>query len=418
MNRVRLADGLRALSDVSQPAHGSSRSLASDARTGLLQHTSRRTGRRSASGSRRYYTSRGWRTWSVGEALLASQGSDIEATADRRLLARFTAASRDHPLADAGGTPESARSTRPRRRTRSEEARRSSSPPTSDCGTAASRRHEVLVALRGERVDRRRARIDLGREAAIPGHDHSTVLVDLRDDATIAGAQIRTRLAGPRRARSLAPTATPARILAARSLAPCVSIRGVSVSRASKPLPLPSRRWLEDSLDGSAKSRQAGGSLRTRRLQDRSAGTPRRQDEWTMTSPDEHDNEDARRGGLVRRVLTPGPEPRAAARGADRATPKRARRACRASARVDRRARTARGAAPRLACVGRAHAEARNRRPRGARGGAHVVPGEPHRARDLALRRRGGPRSAATGARRGRAEARRGRAARACGRRA
>jgi uncharacterized protein YkwD len=28
---------------------------------------------------RRYYTNRGWRTWSVGEALLASQGLDIDA---------------------------------------------------------------------------------------------------------------------------------------------------------------------------------------------------------------------------------------------------------------------------------------------------------------------------------------------------
>ena len=40
-------------------------------------------------------------------------------------------------------------------------------------------------------MDRRRARIDLGRETTIPGHDHSTVLVDLRDDATVAGAQAR-----------------------------------------------------------------------------------------------------------------------------------------------------------------------------------------------------------------------------------
>jgi uncharacterized protein YkwD len=29
---------------------------------------------------RRYYTNRGWRSWSVGEALLASQGLSIDAT--------------------------------------------------------------------------------------------------------------------------------------------------------------------------------------------------------------------------------------------------------------------------------------------------------------------------------------------------
>jgi uncharacterized protein YkwD len=30
---------------------------------------------------RRHYTNRGWRTWSVGEALLASQGSTVDAEA-------------------------------------------------------------------------------------------------------------------------------------------------------------------------------------------------------------------------------------------------------------------------------------------------------------------------------------------------
>ncbi len=30
---------------------------------------------------RRYYSNRGWRTWSVGEALLASMGSEVEAPA-------------------------------------------------------------------------------------------------------------------------------------------------------------------------------------------------------------------------------------------------------------------------------------------------------------------------------------------------
>jgi uncharacterized protein YkwD len=30
---------------------------------------------------KRYYTNRGWRTWSVGEALLSSQGTSIDATA-------------------------------------------------------------------------------------------------------------------------------------------------------------------------------------------------------------------------------------------------------------------------------------------------------------------------------------------------
>jgi hypothetical protein len=63
----------------------------------------------------------------------------------------------------------------------------------------------------------------------------------------------------------LAPTATPARILAARSLAPCVSIRGVSVSRAQS-FTLSPRPMAAGLTHGSAKSRQAGGSLRTRRL--------------------------------------------------------------------------------------------------------------------------------------------------------
>ncbi len=43
----------------------------------------------------------------------------------------------------------------------------------------------------GERVNARRAGIDLGREAAIPGHEDVAVLVDLTDDTAIAGAQAR-----------------------------------------------------------------------------------------------------------------------------------------------------------------------------------------------------------------------------------
>jgi hypothetical protein len=61
-----------------------------------------------------------------------------------------------------------------------------------------------------------------------------------------------------------APTATPARRRAARSRAPCVSIRAVSVSprRGFSLLP-PVARGQGQSP---AKSRGAGGSLRTRRL--------------------------------------------------------------------------------------------------------------------------------------------------------
>ena len=43
--------------------------------------------------------------------------------------------------------------------------------------------------LRGERENGRAAGVDLAGESAIPGHDHSALLVDLVDDAPVAGAQ-------------------------------------------------------------------------------------------------------------------------------------------------------------------------------------------------------------------------------------
>ena len=60
---------------------------------------------------RRHYTNRGWRTWSVGEALLSGTGGDIEARAIVKawLDSRHTATSSCHRH---GGIPASARSTR------------------------------------------------------------------------------------------------------------------------------------------------------------------------------------------------------------------------------------------------------------------------------------------------------------------
>ena len=80
LNRVRLADGLRALRtspSLRTAARGHSRAMLE---RGFFAHESA-DGTAFSERIRRYYTSRGWRTWSVGEALLASQGSDMEATA-------------------------------------------------------------------------------------------------------------------------------------------------------------------------------------------------------------------------------------------------------------------------------------------------------------------------------------------------
>ncbi len=60
-------------------------------------------------------------------------------------------------------------------------------------GRAVSERgaYAEVRRLRSQSVDRRRVRIDLRREAAIPGHDDPSLLVDLVDDATVSRAQAR-----------------------------------------------------------------------------------------------------------------------------------------------------------------------------------------------------------------------------------
>jgi len=81
MNRVRVADGLRPLRTspgLRAAARGHSRAMLEK---GFFAHESA-DGTAFSERIRRQYTSRGWRTWSVGEALLASQGaSTMEATA-------------------------------------------------------------------------------------------------------------------------------------------------------------------------------------------------------------------------------------------------------------------------------------------------------------------------------------------------
>ena len=174
----------------------------------------------------------------------------------------------------------------------------------------------------------------------------------------------------------------------------------------------PLQRVTAGVVTGSAKSREAGGSLRTRRLRiDPSARHP------SGDGDDEPDHTTGREPPWTgSRVSRPGPEPGGAARGAARPAAARARRARRTPPRVDRRARAPRGAPPRLACIGRADAAARNVRPRSSGGGAHRLPRRTDRAGGRTLRRRGRSRTASPGARCGRAQASRGRATRASGR--
>jgi uncharacterized protein YkwD len=80
INRIRVTDGLRPLRtshSLRTAARGHSRAMLE---RGFFAHESA-DGTAFSERIRRYYTSRGWRTWSVGEALLASQGSDTEAKA-------------------------------------------------------------------------------------------------------------------------------------------------------------------------------------------------------------------------------------------------------------------------------------------------------------------------------------------------
>jgi uncharacterized protein YkwD len=78
LNEVRSAHGfepLRSSPSLRSAARGHSRAMLDD---GFFSHDSA-DGTAFSERIRRYYTNRGWRTWSVGEALLASQGIDIDA---------------------------------------------------------------------------------------------------------------------------------------------------------------------------------------------------------------------------------------------------------------------------------------------------------------------------------------------------
>jgi uncharacterized protein YkwD len=80
MNRVRVAHGLAALRvspSLRAAARNHSRSMLEQ---GFFGHDSV-DGTAFSERIRRHYTSRGWRTWSVGEALLASEGHEVDAHA-------------------------------------------------------------------------------------------------------------------------------------------------------------------------------------------------------------------------------------------------------------------------------------------------------------------------------------------------
>ena len=78
MNRVRVAEGLRPLHaspSLRTAARGHSREMLE---YGFFEHESF-DGTAFSERIRRHYTNRGWKTWAVGEALLASTGNTIEA---------------------------------------------------------------------------------------------------------------------------------------------------------------------------------------------------------------------------------------------------------------------------------------------------------------------------------------------------
>jgi uncharacterized protein YkwD len=80
INRVRVAAGLRALRaapSLRSAARGHSRDMLE---YGFFGHESL-DGTAFSERIRRHYSNRGWRTWSVGEALLATIGGDVQARA-------------------------------------------------------------------------------------------------------------------------------------------------------------------------------------------------------------------------------------------------------------------------------------------------------------------------------------------------
>ena len=98
MNRVRATHGLqplRAAPSLRAAARGHSLSMLE---LGYFGHDSA-DGTAFSDRIKRHYSNRGWRTWSVGEALLASQGKTRRRNRDRRSLARLSPAPRDHPVA-------------------------------------------------------------------------------------------------------------------------------------------------------------------------------------------------------------------------------------------------------------------------------------------------------------------------------
>ena len=79
LNQVRVAHDLQPLRSspsLRSAARGHSEAMLD---SGFFGHESA-DGTAFSDRIRRYYTNRGWRTWSVGEALLASQGLSIDAT--------------------------------------------------------------------------------------------------------------------------------------------------------------------------------------------------------------------------------------------------------------------------------------------------------------------------------------------------
>jgi uncharacterized protein YkwD len=80
LNRVRASKGLlplRSSPSLRTAARGHSRAMLD---YGFFGHESA-DGTSFSDRIKRYYTNRGWRTWSVGEALLASQGVEVDAAA-------------------------------------------------------------------------------------------------------------------------------------------------------------------------------------------------------------------------------------------------------------------------------------------------------------------------------------------------
>jgi len=79
LNQVRVAHGLRPLRsspNLRTAARGHSRAMLD---YGFFAHESE-DGTSFSERIKRYYTNRGWRMWSVGETLLASQSTDVAAT--------------------------------------------------------------------------------------------------------------------------------------------------------------------------------------------------------------------------------------------------------------------------------------------------------------------------------------------------